>query len=92
MRLVYGVCSIWSIKHHRKGLYTSLLIGCNLNRHLANVNKQAEVMFDTLISQYTIVEGITERLKAESKMEWIAQINNIRSRVTEIVNNDLILI
>ena len=47
-------------------------------------------MFDTLISQYKTAEGITEQLKADNQMEWVGKMNNIRQRVTEIVNTDLI--
>ena len=78
------------IKHHRKGFYTSLVIGCELNRYLADVNKQAEVMFNTLISQYKTAEGITEQLKAENQMLWVQKMNNIRQRATEVVNEELI--
>lgn len=35
-------------------------------------------------------EGVTERLKAGNQMEWVARMNNIRSRTTEIVNHDII--
>lgn len=43
-----------------------------------------------LISQLAQQEGITEQLKAENQMEWIARMNSIRNRVDEIVLNDLI--
>ena len=78
------------IKHHRKGFYTSLVIGCELNRYLADVNRQAEEMFDTLISKYKTAEGITEQLKADNQLEWVGRMNNIRQRATEIVNHNLI--
>lgn len=87
---VWGQRNLEHIKHHRKGLYTSLVIGCELNRYLADINKQAEEMFDTLISQYKTAEGITEQLKANNQMQWVGQMNNIRCRVTEIVNSELI--
>ena len=86
---VWGMRHLEYIKHHRKGFYTSLLIGCNLNRYLADVNRQAEEMFDMLISQYKITEGITEKLKAENQMLWVARMNNIKQRATEIVNSEL---
>jgi hypothetical protein len=35
-------------------------------------------------------EGITEQLKAENQMEWVGRMNNIRNRVVEIVNRELI--
>lgn len=34
--------------------------------------------------------GVTERLKAENQMEWVARMNSIRSRAAEIVNNGII--
>ena len=47
-------------------------------------------MFFRLVKQMAECEGVTEQLKAENQMEWVARMNNIRNRVTEIVNNDLI--
>lgn len=35
-------------------------------------------------------EGVTEKLKADNQMEWVARMNNIRNKATEIMNNDLI--
>ena len=87
---MWGMRHLEYIKHHRKGFYTSLLIGCELNRYLADVNKEAEEMFDTLISQYKTAENITEQLKADNQMEWVARMNNIRQRTTEIVNTEMI--
>ena len=87
---IWGQRRLEYIKHHRKGFYTSLVIGCELNRYLADINKQAEEMFDTLISQYKNSEGITEQLKANNQMEWVGRMNNIRQRATEIVNHDII--
>ena len=87
---VWGMRHLEYIKHRRKGFYTALLMGCNLNHYLADVNKQAEEMFDTLILQYKTAEGITEQLKAENQMEWVRQMNNIRNRAAEIVNSELI--
>ena len=87
---IWGQRHLDYIKHHRKGFYTSLLLDCKLNRYLVEINKQAEEMFDTLISLYRTAEGITEQLKAENQMEWVGRMNNIRQGVTEIVNADLI--
>ena len=87
---IWGQRHLEYIKHHRKGFYTSLAIGCEINRYLADVNKQAEEMFDTLISQHKTAEGITEQLKTDNQMEWVGRMNNIRQRVIEIVNSELI--
>lgn len=89
---VWGQRHLEYIKHHRKGFYTSLVLECKLNRYLADINKQAEEMFGTLISQFKTTEGITEQLKAENQMEWVGKMNNIRQGATEIVNAELIYV
>ena len=87
---IWGHRHLQYIKANRKGFYTTLLTKCELNRHLADVNKQAEDMFFRLVKQMAEREGVTEQLKADNQMEWVARMNNIRSRATEIVNHDII--
>ncbi len=78
------------IKQHRKILYINLLTNGKLNDHLADIDKQAEDMFFRLVKQIAEREGVTEQLKADNQMEWVARMNNIRSRVTEIIKNNII--
>ena len=78
------------IKQHRKVLYINLLTSGKLNGYLADIDKQAEDMFFRLVKQMAEREGVTEQLKADNQMEWVARMNSIRSRATEIVNNDMI--
>ena len=47
-------------------------------------------MFFRLIKQMAERDGVTEQLKAENQMLWVRKMNNIRNRVTEIVNVELI--
>lgn len=78
------------IRQHRKVLYINLLTSGKLNGYLVDIDKQAEEMFSRLIKQMAEHEGVTEKLKADNQMKWVVQMNNIRSRAAEIVNNDLI--
>lgn len=78
------------IKQHRKILYINLLTSGKLNDHLADIDKQAEDMFSRLVKQLAECEGVTEQHKADNQIEWVAQMNNIRSRATEIIDNDII--
>ena len=87
---IWGQRHLEYIKRHRTGFYTALVLDCKLNHYLADINKQAEEMFDTLISQYKTTEGITEELKATNQMEWVGKINNIKQRVTESINENII--
>lgn len=87
---VWGQRHLRYIKQHRKVLYLNLLTSGKLNGHLADIDKQAEEMFFRLVKQMAERECVTEQLKADNQMEWVARMNNIRSRATEIVNNDII--
>lgn len=62
----------------------------SLNLHLEEIDHQMQELEQRLISQLVQQEGVTERLKAERQMEWVARMNNIRHRADEIVLNELI--
>ncbi len=47
-------------------------------------------MFFRLVKQLAEKEGVTEQLKADNQMLWVARMNNIRNRATEILNSELI--
>lgn len=87
---IWGQRRLRYLKQYRKVLYTNLLTSGKLNSHLAEIDKQAEDMFLRLVKQMAELEGVSETLKADNQMEWVGQMNNIRSRATEIVNNDII--
>ena len=87
---LWGQRHLRYIKQHRKILYINLLTSGKLNDHLTDIDKQAEDMFFRLVKQMAECEGVTEQLKADNQMEWVDRMNNIRSRATEIVNNDII--
>lgn len=78
------------LKQNHKVLYMNLLISGKLSSYLADIDKQAEDMFFRLVKQMAKREGVTEQLKADNQMKWVARMNNIRSRATEIVNNEII--
>ena len=75
---------------NKRMLFTTLLTQGKLYQHCAEVEKQARDMFFRLVKQIAESEGVTEKLKADNQMEWVARINNIRCRATEIVNHDII--
>ncbi len=78
------------MKEHRKATYTTLLTSGKLNCYLADIDQQAEKLFSRLVKQMAERECVTEKLKADNQMDWVACMNNIRSRATEIVNSNLI--
>lgn len=87
---VWGQRHLRYIKQHKKAFYTKLLTSGKLNSYLADIDRQAEEMFSRLVKQIAEREGVTEKLKAENQMKWVARMNNIRNRAIEIVNTELI--
>ena len=67
-----------------------MFLSGELNAHLEVIDQDAVQMFDRLIRQYAAAEGVSEELKAADQLEWVRQMNGIRSRVTEIINAELI--
>ena len=78
------------LRKYHDGLYTGMLMKGTLNSHLEEIDQQAQEMEQRLISQLAQQEGVTEQLKAEHQIEWVARMNNIRHRADEIVLNELI--
>jgi hypothetical protein len=87
---LWGQRHLLYIKQHRKVRYTNLLTSGKLNGYLEDIDRQAEDMLSRLVKQMAEREGVTEQLKADNQMEWVARMNNIRSRATEVVNHDII--
>ena len=89
---------VWGQRHlrysreHKKALYTSLLTNGKLQSYLADVEEQAQELFDRLMKQRTEREGITETLKADNQMEWVQRMNALRSAVIETVNAEVIFV
>ena len=78
------------LKKHRNGIYTGMLLSGKLNVHLAEIDRQAEEMFECLTCQMATEQGVTERLKAENQMAWVGAMNNIRNAVEEVILDGLI--
>lgn len=89
---IWGQRHLSYLKNHRKVLYANLLTSGKLNDYLADIDRQAEKMFEQLVKQMAAAEGVTGQLKAADQMEWVRQMNSIRNRVTEIVNSEIIFI
>ena len=87
---------IWGQRHlnylqkNKRVRLSGLQLSGKLNGYIADIDQQAEDMFFRLVKEMAEREGITEELKAKNQMEWIARMNNIRSRAIEAINTDLI--
>lgn len=73
------------LKQNHKVIYYNYLTSGKLYEHLSEVDSRAEIMFNDLVKSLAEKENITEQLKATSPMIWVQKLNNIRSRASEIV-------
>ena len=78
------------LKEHKEAVYITLLTSGRLNSYLADIEEQAQERFERIVEQMKQAHGITERLKAENQMEWVARMNNIQSCAREIVDKEMI--
>ena len=72
--------------------YTNLILSGKLWTYLADLNEQAQLRLDTLVSQMKAAEEITEALKARDPMQWVQRMNSIRDRAEEILREELIYV
>ena len=87
---VWGQRRLHYLKHHRKVLYYNLLTSGKLHSHLADIEEQAQGLFDCLITELATKDGITEQLKVTDQMKWVQRMNNIRSILIEHIGKELI--
>jgi hypothetical protein len=87
---IWGHRRLRYLKEHRQAFYTALLLSGSLNGYLADIDQQAEEMFFQLVKRMAAAEGITEELKVADQMTWVGRMNNIRNKVTEVVNQEII--
>ncbi len=78
------------LQKHNPVLFTTLLTQGNLYQHCAQIDTQAQQMFNTLVEQMRKAENLTEELKAQNQLEWVRRMNSIQERASEIVFNELI--
>lgn len=88
---VWGQRHLNYLRENKRVLLSGLQLSGKLNVYLADIDEKANEMFEQLVKQISKAEGITEQLKSDNQMEWVAQMNNIRQRVTEIILKELII-
>ena len=86
----YGQLHLDFLKKHRRGAYTTLLTECRLNEYLHEIDLQVAEMVERLISELAEKQGVSEALKAQSQLQWVMAMNNIKLTAEEIVRNDLL--
>ena len=87
----YGMLRLNYLKHHKKSLYTTLLMKDELTNHLVSVSKDAETLLNDLMKSYKKRdEKLSERNKEINPVKWVKLMNNYKNTVEEIILKELI--
>ncbi len=93
-----GQVGIWGQRHYqylkenKPTTINVMRMNGKLKQYLREVDEQAEEMLARLETEMAKNEGVTELLKRQDQMEWVARKNNIRNRAMEIVQAEVIYI
>ena len=86
----YGRKRQRSLKEHRPGLYSSLILSEKLYPHLLEIDRAARERMDTMLPRMIEAAGITEELKARDPMRWVGLMNTLKAQAEEVILTELI--
>ena len=78
------------LKQNKKGLYTALKMKNELTNHLEEIQTTASERVENITKELAKKENVTEELKAENQLKWVALMNNFRNAAEEIVLKELV--
>ena len=78
------------LEHNKRDLFMLMVTKSTLWPYLADIDRQANEMYDLLIEQMKNAEGVTEELKEQDQLEWVQRIGGIQQMAREIVYVEII--
>ena len=86
----WGLLRKHYLMDNHKALYSSWALTGELDKHLAQVEQQAQERFDQIVVELSVQRGITEKLKAEDQLRWVQEMNAARATAEEMVLDEFI--
>ena len=87
---VWGQRHLRYLKEYRRATYITLLTSGRLNDYLADIDRQAQKRLFLLTKQIAEQENVNEQLKADNAMLWVQKMNEIQSRVRDMIFSEII--
>ncbi len=87
---LWGQRHLRYLKEYRRATYTTLLTSGRLNDYLADIDRQAQKRLFLLTKQIAEQENVNEQLKADNAMLWVQKMNEIQSRVRDMIFSEII--
>ena len=81
----FGHAYLKHLKNHKRVLYSQLMITGKLLKHVAEIDKSAQQMYEDIIRQ-----RIGDAPPRENQMAWVGFMNNLRHSAEEIVYREII--
>ena len=88
----YGLLRLNYLKKHKKAEYTILFMNKQLNKHLKEIQEQAQKEIDFLIEDLKSKSDLTEDMKNTNPLYWVGTMNAIKNQAEEIVLKELIYV
>lgn len=88
----YGILRKQFLKEHRSARYQYLLLIGKLTEHLNQIDQEVRERVAMLMEQMAEKQGVTEKLKAQDRMEWVRLMNNIKASAEEIVLKNMVYV
>ena len=86
----YGYLRLDFLKNHKRGLYCELSLKNELDKHLIEIDKEANKRVNTIIDQLAKKENVSVYPNGKEPLSWTQKMNNIKNRAEEIVLNEII--
>ena len=86
----YGYLRLDFLKNHKRGLYCELNLKNELDKHLIEVDKEANKRVNIIINQLAKKENVSVYPDGKEPLSWTQKMNNIKNRAEEIVLNEII--
>ncbi len=84
----YGYLRLEFLKEHKRGLYCELNLKNELNKHLIEVDKEANIKVNNLIKELAKKENVSIYPNEKDALSWVQKMNNIKNTAEEIVLNE----
>ena len=85
---VWGQRHYHYLKKNSPNVVNVMRMKGTFEQYLNDFDRDTQEMYDLLIKQYSVIEGVNDSLKAIDSFEWTRRMNSIRNRVEEFVLHD----
>ena len=86
----YGRLRERFLKEHHHSTYTSMLLTGRLEPYLYQIDRQAQMQVDQIVTRLMRASGVGEAMKARDQLGWVQAVNSFKAMAEERVLAELI--